>query len=166
MTNKNTEILDLGPVEQFELQDDGIMLFNGNPLNYRELERMADTARTQGAGIVAIQQKAKKVQRSIGEITVSGVRVFDDTIGSLMEIRDRHGKGSERYRWVASFVEQAAQEFGHATLQATRIGKRWLLQIQYASPFPPEEDKPRVEKRTWLGRLLLGDTNDTDQGYY
>ena len=166
MTGKNAEILDLGPVEHFEVEGDGIMLLNGNPLNYRELEKMASTARTQGAGVMAIQQKAKKVQRSIGEITVSGVRVFDDTIGLLMEIRDRHTKGSERHRWVASFVEQVAQEFGHATLQATRVGNKWLLQILYASPFPPQEEKPPEEKRTFLGRLLLGDTAKNDRGYY
>jgi hypothetical protein len=163
MSNQNKEVLNLGPVEQFEVNNDGLMLYNGNPLTYKELEKMASTARTQGAGILAVQEKTKRVQMAIGEISVSGVEVFADTIGKLFEIRDKYPKSSEHYRWVASFVEQVGQEYGVATLQAIRIGEKWLLQIIYASPFPPPTTQRRAEQRTWLGRLLLG-SNDGD-GY-
>jgi hypothetical protein len=161
MAEKNVEIFDLGPVEQFDVQDSGMVLYNGTPLDYKELERIARTARNQGAGILAVQEKTKVAIRTIGEITVSGVFTVDDTYGKLMKIRDRHRKGSEHYLVVASFIERVTQEFGQATIQAMRIGQKWVLQVLYTSPFPPPEAKRR-QKLSWLGKLLVSNNDENE----
>ena len=160
MASSNNAILDLGPVEQFDFRDDGLILYNGDKFTYEELERIARTAKTQGAGLYAIQEKTKRSMYTIGEITVTGVKVFDETFGKLIEIRDRHKTGTERYRVVAGFIDQVVQEFGIATMQAMRIGEKWVLQVLYTSPFPIPEDKPKRSKLTRLGRLLLSGDED------
>jgi len=160
MTRNGNTILDLGPVEQFDFQDNGLILYNGDKLTFDELEKIARTAKTQGAGLYAIQEKTKRAMATIGEITVSGVKVFDETFGKLMEIRDRHKAGTERYRVVAGFIDQVVQEFGIATMQAMRIGEKWVLQVLYTSPFPIPEDKPKRSKLTRFGRFLLTNNDD------
>lgn len=160
MSNDNDLILDLGPLEQFDIQDDGLMLYNGSALTRKDLEKIARIAKTQTAGVLAIQEKTKRAMITIGEITVSGVQIFDDTYGKLLKIRNKHRQGSERYRVVASFIERVSQENGLATMQAMRIGEKWVLQVLYASPFPPPETKRKRPKLTWLGRLLVSNSEE------
>ena len=161
MSDEDNIRMDLGPVEQFEVRDSGFML-NGSLYNYKELENMARKARTQDAGVYAVVQKTMRVHESLMEISVSSMEVFDDAVGRMIQIRDAHRKGSERYQLVNSFYEQVVQEFGIATMQASRIGGKWLLQIIYESPFPSPKLSSVTKKRTLLGRLLLGPGDNED----
>ena len=163
MANKSTEILNLGPVEQFEIRDDGQLLFNGDQLTHKKLENIARTTRVQSVGLMAVEEKAVRAYQTIAEINVSGVAVFDDTYGRLMAIRDKHAEGSEHYNWVASFMDQAAREYGAATIQAMRIGEKWVLRILFESPFISPEIKNNVPRLNRFGRwLLLAKNDDND----
>lgn len=165
MSDENNITMDLGPVEQFEVRENGLMI-NGSMVNHKELEKMAKTARTQSAGVYAVEQKTRRVHESIAEISISGIKVFDEAIGRILAIRDSHRKGTEQYYLVSSFVQQVVQELGIATIQASRIGGKWLLQIIYESPFPEPKPPRNTGNRTLIGRLLLGPEDYDDHDRY
>lgn len=140
MSNKNEDLLALGPIEEFAITSAGDLVLNGRAFTRNDLAKIVKEAEKQNAAIKAIYVKTHHGLIKMAEIDQEGYVIFYDTADYILGKRDRARRGTELWNKVEAFADRSIVESANATLQAQRIGKTGILKVIHETPYPPESE--------------------------
>ncbi len=98
--------------------------------------RLLDEASLQKLAMVMIEEKTLLGMSQMAGLEQHASTTFDETVGFLMEVRDRAGRGKEHQAYLDEFTQRMVQMAAKHMLGAVEVGATGIAKEIDRSPYP------------------------------
>ena len=116
-------------------------------------KRLNEEARMQQLAIEAIAAKARFGASKVGEIHQHASLTFDETVGFVMEVKDRPGRSQQHQAYIDEFTERQVQLLAQHSLGVVDVGATSIGLEVHRDVYSPPGSRRRAG---FLQRLFGG----------